>query len=88
MRADALHFGGDMLSIAGTPAVATEHHLPLTSEGCNQLAGHLQDEMRHSCELMDDRDMLIQCFCNPVLQVHTRSLLTIKMQVYDAFDVE
>src|SRR5262249_24777970 len=48
MRADTLHFSGNMLRIAGTPAIATQHYLALASQGGDQLAGHLLDEMRHS----------------------------------------
>ena len=37
MRTDTLHFSGDMLGIAGTPAIPTQDHLSLASESCDQL---------------------------------------------------
>jgi hypothetical protein len=58
MRTDTLHCGGDMLRIAGTPSIPTEHYLPLASEGGNYLTGDLHDEMRHGCQLVDDGEML------------------------------
>ena len=72
MRTNPLHFSGDMLGIAGTPPMPTQHDLPLASQGCDQLASYLQDETRCSGQLLDDCDMLLQRFGNPVLHVHTR----------------
>ena len=73
MCTDTLHFCGDMLGIAGTPPIATQHHLPLASEGGNQLAGDLQDKMRHGCQLVDDDKMLLKSFGDRGRQVHTRT---------------
>jgi len=64
MRADTLHFGSDMLRIARTSPIPTQGHLPLASEGCDQLAGDLQDKMRHSCQLVDDGEMLRNRLCD------------------------
>src|SRR5206468_4432849 len=71
MCTDTLHFGGDMLGITGTPAIPTQHHLPLTSEGGDQLAGDLHDETRCSRQLPDDGEMLFERFVHPPVQIHT-----------------
>ena len=74
MCTDTLHFSGDMLGIAGTPSIPTEHDLPLASESCDQLAGYLQDETRHGGQLLDNGEMLVQRFGDPDLQVHDGNL--------------
>jgi len=72
MRTDTLHFGSDMLGIAGTPAIPTQDHLPLASEGCNQLVSYLQDKMRRGGQLLDNSEMLRNRFRDVLLYVHTR----------------
>jgi hypothetical protein len=67
MRTDTLHFSGHMLGIARTPSIPTQHHLPLAAEGGDQLAGDLQDEMRHGGQLLDNSEMLVQRFGKSVL---------------------
>jgi hypothetical protein len=64
MGTDTLHFSGNMLGIAGTPPIATQHYLPLALEGCHQLVSDLQDKMRHSCQLVDDGEMLRNRLCD------------------------
>src|SRR5215475_13134419 len=72
MRTDPLHFSGDMLGIAGTSSIPTQHHLPLASQRCHQLAGDLHDETRHSGQLLDNGAMLVQRFGD--LHPHVHSL--------------
>src|SRR5262250_883555 len=70
MRSDTLHFSGDMLGIAGTSSIPTQHHLPLAAQRCHQLAGDLHDETRHSGQLLDNGAMLVQRFGDLHLHVH------------------
>src|SRR5262245_41478751 len=71
MCTDTLHFSGHMLRIAGTPAIATQHDLPLASQSCDQCASHLQDDVRHGCQLVNDGEMLFERFVHPLVQIHT-----------------
>jgi hypothetical protein len=68
-----LHFSGDMLGIAGTPSIPTQHYFSLASQGGNQLASDLLDEMRHGDQLLDDGEMLFDRFVHRLVQIHTRN---------------
>src|SRR5262245_47945815 len=71
MCTDTLHFRGDMLGIAGTSSIPTEHDLPLASQRCHQLAGYLHDATRHGGQLLDNGAMLVQRFGDLHLHVHS-----------------
>ena len=71
MGTDTRHFSSHMLRITGTLSIPTQHHLPLASEGGHQFAGYLQDERRHGCQLVDNREMLLKSPRDSGLSVYT-----------------
>jgi hypothetical protein len=76
MGADTLHFGSNMLRIAGTSSIPTQDYLPLAAESGDQFASYLLDEMRHGGHLPDDCEMRLNGCRDRGLQVHTRPFHT------------